>query len=147
MGKFKNFELYEFIESDTAKKRGIDNTPTFEIVDHLCELVEKFLQPLRNAIGLPVNVSSGYRCQRLNLAVGGSSTSAHLIGYAADITCPLMSFSKFVAFVKDWVDKNHIKFDQLIIETDKKTGAQWLHVGFRNRAGQQRCQILNIDKK
>lgn len=146
MGKFKNFELYEFIDSDVAKKKNIDNSPSFEIVDHLEELVEKFLQPLRNALGLPINVSSGYRCSRLNSAVGGSSTSAHLIGYAADITCPLMAFSKFVNYVKDWTGKNHIKFDQLIIETDKKTGAQWLHVGLRNKAGQQRCQILNIEK-
>ena len=146
MGKFKNFELYEFIDSDVAKKKNIDNSPSFEIVDHLEELVEKFLQPLRNALGLPINVSSGYRCSRLNAAVGGSSMSAHLWGYAADITCPLMAFSKFVKYVKDWTGKNHIKFDQLIIETDKKTGVQWLHVGLRNKAGQQRCQILNMEK-
>lgn len=146
MGKFRNFELYEFIYSDVAKQRRIDNSPTFEVVDHLNELVNDFLQPLRYALGLPVNVSSGYRCLRLNSAVGGSSTSAHLIGYAADITCPLMAFNKFVNYVKDWVKKNNIKFDQLIIETDKKTGAQWLHVGLKNKAGLQRCQILNIDK-
>lgn len=147
MGKFKNFELYEFIDSDVAKKRGIDNTPTFDVVEHIEELVSEFLQPLRTALGLPVDVSSGYRCLRLNIAVGGSSTSAHPLGYAADITCPLMSFSKFVAFVIDWVKKNNIKFDQLIIETDKKTGAQWLHVGLKNRAGQQRRQILNMEKQ
>ena len=146
MGKFRNFELYEFIDSDVAKQRRIDNSPTFEVVDHLNELVKDFLQPLRHALGLPINVSSGYRCQRLNAAVGGSSTSAHLIGYAADITCPLMAFNKFVNYVKDWVKKNNIKFDQLIVETDKKTGAQWLHVGLKNKAGQQRMQILNINK-
>ena len=146
MGKFKNFELYEFIESDVAKKRGIDNTPTFEVVEHIEELVSKFLQPLRTALGLPVDVSSGYRCLRLNTAVGGSSTSAHPLGYAADITCPLMSFSKFVTFVKEWVKKNNIKFDQILVETEKSTGKQWLHVGLYNRAHQQRCQILNMEK-
>ena len=146
MAKYKNFELYEFIESDVAKRRNIDNTPSFDIVEHLEELVEKFLQPLRNAIGLPIHVNSGYRCQRLNTAVGGSSTSAHLIGYAADITCPLMAFSKFVNYVKTWVAKNNIKFDQLIIETDKTSGATWLHIGLKNKAGQQRCQILNMEK-
>ena len=146
MGKFKNFELYEFIESDVAKKRGIDNTPTFEVVEHLEELVSKFLQPLRTALGLPVDVSSGYRCLRLNTAVGGSATSAHPLGYAADITCPLMSFSKFVNFVKDWVKKNNIKFDQILVETEKATGKQWLHVGLYNRTHQQRCQILNMEK-
>ena len=144
MGKFRNFELYEFIDSDVAKKRGIDNTPTFEVVEHLSELVEKFLQPLRNTLGLPINVNSGYRCSRLNTAVGGSSTSAHLYGYAADISCPLMAFNKFVNYVKDWTNKNHIKFDQLIIETDKKTGAQWLHVAIYDRNKRQRGQILNM---
>lgn len=146
MGKFRNFELYEFIDSDVAKQRRIDNSPTFEVVDHLNELVKDFLQPLRHALGLPINVSSGYRCQRLNAAVGGSSTSAHLIGYAADITCPLMAFNKFVNYVKDWVKKNNIKFDQLIVETDKKTGAQWLHVAIYDRNKRQRCQILNMEK-
>lgn len=146
MGKFKNFELYEFIDSDVAKKKNIDNSPSFEIVDHLEELVEKFLQPLRNDLGLPINVSSSYRCSRLNSAVGGSSTSAHLIGYAADITCPLMAFSKFVNYVKDWVKKNNIKFDQILVETEKATGKQWLHVAIYNRSHQQRCQILNMEK-
>ena len=146
MGKFRYFELSEFINSDTAKKRMIDNCPTFEVVDHLCELVENFLDPLRAALGKPIDVSSGYRCRKLNTAVGGVLSSAHLTGYAADITCAYLSFTKFKDFVVDWVKKTNRKFDQIIVETDKKTGVQWVHVAIYNSKRQQRGQILNIDK-
>ena len=77
--KHMYFELDEFIRSDTAKKYGIDNTPTFAIVAHLDELVESILDPLRAAYGKPITVTSGYRCNSLNKAVGGADTSAHKI--------------------------------------------------------------------
>lgn len=141
MSKYRHFELSEFLESDVAKSRRIDNTPSFEAVDHLEELTEKFLEPLRTALGLPIVIGSGFRCPKLNSAVGGSSTSAHPLGYAADISCPYMAFSKFKDFVVNWVQKNNIKFDQILIETEKATGKQWLHIGLYNKSGQQRGQI------
>ena len=79
------FTLAELLKSNTAKQNGIDNTPTFEVVRHLEELTEKILDPLRAAWGKPIRVKSGYRCPRLNAAVGGSKTSVHMIGYAADL--------------------------------------------------------------
>ena len=86
MRKYNYFELSEFLKSDTAKKRGIDNTPTFEIVDHLSELVREVLDPLRAAYGQPIRISSGYRCPALNsILPNASKTSVHQIGYAADL--------------------------------------------------------------
>lgn len=147
MSKFRYFILSEFLKSDTAKQKGIDNVPDFEQVEHLMELTENFLEPLRVALGLPVFVESGFRCSKLNSAVGGSSTSAHPLGYAADITCPYMAFSKFVEFVKAWVVKAKVKFDQLIIETNPSTGNQWLHVGYKDRLGRQRGQVFKMTKE
>lgn len=140
MGKYKYFELDEFIRSDTAKKKNIDNTPTFEIVSHLDELVEKFLDPLRAAYGMPIKISSGYRCPALNKAVNGSPTSVHMLGHAADLQVG-GSFNKFRDFVVEWVKKTGTKFDQLLIESNAKTGAKWLHIGLYNNYGQQRGQI------
>ena len=146
MHKHKYFELAEFIRSDIAKKKGIDNTPSFEVVANLEELVENFLDPLREAYGKPIKVTSGYRCPALNKAVGGSSTSVHLIGYAADLVPVRDSFEAFRDFVVEWVIKNRTKFDQLIIEQEKKTASLWLHVGLRGNSGQQRGQIKVMTK-
>lgn len=137
--KYQYFELDEFINSSTAKKKGIDNTPSFEVVEHLDELVEKILDPLRAAYGMSIRVTSGYRCPALNKAVGGSDTSVHQIGYAADLQVG-GSFDKFVAFVKDWLLKTGTKFDQLLIEKNK-SGERWVHIGLKNNSGQQRGQI------
>lgn len=131
------FTLPELLKSDTAAKKGIDNTPSWEVVQHLLELTENFLDPLRAAWGKAIRVSSGYRCEKLNKAVGGSATSVHKIGYAADLQTS-GSFAKFRDFVVAWVRQTGTKFDQLLLEKDKKTGAQWIHVGLRNNAGQQR---------
>lgn len=140
MKKHKYFELSEFIKSDTAKKKGIDNTPTFEVVQHLDELVEQVLDPLRAAYGQPIKVSSGYRCPELNTAVKGAATSVHMIGYAADLQVG-GSFNKFREFTVEWFRKTGTRFDQLLLESDAKTGARWIHIGLYNNAGQQRGQI------
>ena len=142
--KHKYFELNEFIVSREAKRRGLDNTPSFEVVAHLDELVEQILDPLRAAYGMPISVTSGYRCPALNKAVGGVSTSAHLIGYAADLQVG-GSFAKFKTFVDGWFRKSGVRFDQVLIEKNAK-GEQWVHVGLKNNLGQQRGQIkvLNV---
>lgn len=143
MKKYKYFELSEFIKSNEAKKRGIDNTPTFEVVEHLGELVERFLDPLREDWGSTIKVSSGYRCEKLNAAVKGASTSVHMIGYAADLQVST-SFAKFRDFVVNWVARTGVKFDQLLIESNKKTGAKWLHIGLYNNSGEQRMQVKTV---
>lgn len=80
----EHFELDEFIRSQTAYMLGIDNLPPEEVKANLGNLCEKLLQPLRVAIGMPIVISSGYRCGALNKAVGGSTTSQHMKGEAAD---------------------------------------------------------------
>lgn len=141
MGKYRNFELSEFIKSDTARWRLIDNTPSFEVVDHINELVGDFLQPLREAYGRPITITSGYRCPKLNRIVGGVDTSVHMVGYAADTQAA--DFDGYVAFVLSWVKHHDIAFDQLLIE--KKGSTRWLHIGLRNNKGEQRGQINTIN--
>ena len=141
MAKFKHFELSEFIESNEAKKRGINNTPTFEIIDHLEELITKILEPLREAYGKPLTVSSGYRCPKLNQAVGGSPTSVHKIGYAADIQ--VKDIQGLFNFVTGWVKANGIMFDQIFIESKGQT--KWLHIGLKSNSGTYRRMISAIN--
>lgn len=140
MAKYKYFTLAELIRSDAAKKKGIDNTPSFEVVEHLDELTRVVLEPLRAAYGMPIKVSSGYRCPELNRAVNGAATSVHMIGYAADLQVG-GSFNKFCDFVVTWFRKTGTKFDQILLENDRRTGAKWIHVGLYNNAGQQRGMI------
>ena len=137
------FTLAELIRSDTARKRGIDNTPTWEVVEHLSELVASFLDPLRRAYGQPIRVSSGYRSPELNNAVHGAATSVHMIGYAADLQVG-GSFPKFRDFAISWARANGIAFDQIIVESDSASGAKWLHVGLFSNAGEQRRQVKTM---
>lgn len=81
----QHFTLEELTRSVTARNRAIDNTPSKSDLANLKLLAETVLEPLRTAFGKPIIVSSGYRCQELNKAVGGSRTSQHLLGQAADI--------------------------------------------------------------
>lgn len=80
----KNFELYEFIRSRKANELGINNYPPLTAQRALKNLCEKLLQPLRDGLGKSITINSGYRCERLNKAVGGSKTSQHMKGEAAD---------------------------------------------------------------
>ena len=80
-----HFALREFVESTTARKHGIANTPTAEAVENLRRLCVNTLEPLRETLGLPVIITSGYRCRQLNDIIGHhSSQSQHLRGLAAD---------------------------------------------------------------
>ena len=136
------FELWEFISSDVAKARNINNFPTFEVVAHLEEL-RKILDPMREAWGGPLVVTSGYRCPALNKAVGGVSNSAHLSGYAADIRpTDKRRTAKFVIWAAGWLMDNGVKFDQCIDE--QVGGERWLHLAVRDNDGRQRCQNLLI---
>lgn len=141
--KFKYFTLKELCKSETAERLNIDNFPSFEIVEHLSELVETILDPLRQAWGSGIYVSSGYRSEVLNTAVNGAKTSVHKQGWAADIQPMNSDFEGFKYFVQVWLLKNKVKFDQLLIETNSK-GAKWLHIGLYSNAKLQRGQIKNM---
>ena len=133
------FTISELTASDTAKKWGIDNTPTPEIKQHLKELIEKLLNPIREAWGGPVIVRSGYRCPKVNNIVNGAKTSAHLTGYAADLVPGNGKRLEFIKFVQEFLKKNNIPFDQCINEYNR-----WCHVGLYNAAMRQRKQIFKI---
>ena len=83
-----HFELNELIVSELAARRGIANDPTPEVIDNLRRLCQSVLEPLRVKLGRPVVITSGYRCAALNSAVGGSPTSHHVLGRAADVVVP-----------------------------------------------------------
>lgn len=138
----KYFTISEFLVSTTAKKRGIPNNPTLEEKKHIVELVVNLLDPLREAWGSAIKVTSGFRCPALNRAVGGVNNSAHMTGYAADLKPVNGKMKEFQAFAKKWIaDK---KFDQFIIEKPQNGIASWIHIGIKNQNGFQRKQFLTI---
>ena len=137
----KHFTFSEFERSDTARRLGIDNRMPELVEAHVVELVDCLLDPLRDAWGAPLVVSSGYRCPMLNDAVGGSETSAHTAGWAADLVPEDRERTdEFVKFAIDGIPAAGLAFDQLI---DERSGeSRWLHVGIRNLNGEQRRQVL-----
>jgi len=141
MSRFAHFELSEFIYSKTARDRGIDNTPSFEVVEHIAELCEKFLEPLRVAYGKPITINSGYRCPKLNQAVGGVANSAHKTGYAADLSVS-GNINTLFNFITEWVKACGIRFDQIFLE--HKGATYWVHIGLYSPTGTQRGIISRI---
>lgn len=136
----EHFTLEEMYSSATAKKYNIDNTPSAAIQKNLMALVTEILEPLRNAYGKPIIITSGYRCPKLNTKVNGSKTSAHMSGFAADTKAKDMK--EYQEFVLKWIKDK--KFDQCIIEYPKKGIASWIHLGLKNTKGEQRKQIFTI---
>ena len=142
MADFKYFALKELCSSDVATKKRIDNFPSWVVVEHLKELTEKILEPLRVAWGSGIKVNSGYRCDALNRAVGGVSTSAHKQGYAADLVPTNGKIDEFGKFVKEWLVKSRIKFDQCLWE--QQGGTKWVHISLYSSTGSQRCETKNL---
>ena len=135
----KNLTLGEYIKSTTADRRGIDNSVPEKLLPSAIALAENIFQPIREHFGTPIYLSSGYRSDALNDAIGGSKTSQHSKAEAMDID---MDYRKgpenedIFYFIKD-----NLPFDQLIWEfgTDKRPN--WVHVSY-NPDGEQRGQIL-----
>jgi zinc D-Ala-D-Ala carboxypeptidase len=125
-----NFSLHEFTRSQTATRHGIDNTPSKEIIGNLQSLCLGVLQPVRQHFQKPMIISSGYRCVELNIKIGGSITSQHVQGQAADIEVLEVSNLE----LSDWINKN-LSFDQLILEfhnPDEDPHSGWVHVSFNS---------------
>lgn len=132
----KYFTIEELTKSPTAKRKGIDNTPNAEVKKNLTALVDNILDPLREAWGAPIIVTSGYRCGKLNRAIGGAKASQHMKGQAADIRTvsdkPADNKKLF-----ELIQKLKLPYDQLIDEY----GYNWVHVSYSSR---HRRQILHI---
>jgi hypothetical protein len=135
----KNFTFEELTASATAKAKGIRNNPGQTDIINLCALVHRVLQPLRDAMGQPIKIGSGFRSLALNMAVGGVSNSQHMKGEAADL-CIDGDIQKGKRWF-EWI-KTHCEFDQLIWEKNPKTGNYWVHVSYR-ADGKNRKQVIN----
>lgn len=132
----KYFTIQELTKSATASSRGINNTPDESVKRNLNLLVDNILDPLREAYGAPIIVTSGYRCGRLNKAVGGAAKSQHMYGQAADIRTVSDKPSDNKKLF-DLIRELKLPYDQLIDEY----GYNWVHVSYSSR---HRRQILHI---
>ena len=153
----EHFTLEELIHSDTAKARGIDNTPTDlhkKVLKHTCEYL---LEPLRKNLNgkyklykgkkvkhVQLRITSAYRCEKLNIAVGGSPTSKHKIGECVDCEAVIvytnnvkvvLPYTQLYEDVKQWVKEGSISVDQCIQEC--AGDVKWVHLGHSN-AGRTR---------
>lgn len=140
-----HFTIEELYASATAKAKGIDNTPNVQQMINLVYLAAYVLEPLRMAMDEPIKIGSGFRCQKLNKAVGGVYNSQHLKGQAADLCIDgdLEKGKRWFNYIKD-----HLPFDQLIWEHNAK-GTYWVHVSFVfPDFGKNRHQVIdNLLKK
>ena len=139
----KYFSLCEMTKSDTARRLGIDNTPSDSIKNNLTLFIEKVLDSIREDWGSPISVSSGYRCPELNAKVGGAKTSGHLYGYCADLQVK-GDLRKFSCFVIEWMKDHHMKFDELLFE--RSGNVTWLHFCWIGKDGKQRMKCFDIVK-
>lgn len=133
-----NFPLHELLRSHTATVKGISNEPTPLHLSNLRRLTRS-LELIRTLLGNnPMPVSSGYRSAALNAEIGGSKTSAHSYGLAADFTCPRFGTPEEIVRA---IANSDIEFDQLILE--RLNGKEWVHFGLPK--AKYRRQVLLID--
>ena len=124
-----HFELHEFISSSKAREHGLDNTPPAEAVENLRALCVHTLEPLREALGLPIIITSGYRCKALNhLLVNHSTKSQHMNGEAADFVVQGDNRRELlIKTFRQMILDDNISFDQLIIYPG------FIHVSYTSR--------------
>jgi hypothetical protein len=148
----KNLALSEVTRSETAKRRGISNMPTPEHIENFKKLAENVFQPIRDHFGVPIRISSGYRSEALNKAIGGAGkmvngkyvpSSQHCTGEAIDIDMDGTSITNKQVF--DYIKAN-LEFDQLIWEFGTDANPDWVHVSYES-TGKQRKQVLKAIKK
>jgi hypothetical protein len=135
----EHFTLAEFTYSQTASRMGLDNTPTEEAYVHLQQLAQ-VMESVRDICGAnPVQITSGYRSPAVNSATGGSSTSAHMSGLAADFIIPAFGSPLEVCHALElYLDV--LGIDQLIHEYD-----DWVHLAISVKIEDSRCECLTID--
>jgi len=137
-----NFTVEEFIKSDTAERKSLDNSiRDHNIFDNAVNLAENILQPVRDKFGATF-IRSGYRSIELNKLIGGASTSQHTLGQAADIEVSSASNYELACWIRD-----NLEFDQLILEfyTQGKPSSGWVHVSYR-ADGKNRNGCLTASK-
>ena len=122
----RNFSLAELCKSETASRKGIDNTPTEDVINNLSTLTNMVLQKTRNKLGMVI-VTSGYRSPELNRAIGGSTTSDHCLGFAADFEVVDYDNRQLALWIKD-----NLEYNQLILEyyKDGDPNSGWVHCSY-----------------
>ena len=130
----KYFSLRELIFSKIAEDNDIDNTPTPEILEKL-KYTASQLDKVRELLGKPVNISSGYRCLQVNRRLGSKDSSQHLKAEAVDFKCELFGSPKKVF---DAIKASNIQFDQLILEFNS-----WVHISFVKTGGRRECLVID----
>ena len=134
----KHFSISELTSSATALREGIDNRPNKCAYHLLHVLVDQLLDPIREAWGEPIVVSSGYRCKQLNALVGGTKYSHHILGCAADIIAGNRAdHRKLFRLIVKMQQEGRIKFTQLILEGD----GRWIHISYV--PGNLKCQVID----
>ena len=133
----KYFTIPELTSSATAQREGIDNRPNKCAYQLLHVLVEQLLDPIREAWGAPIVVSSGYRCKELNALVGGAQYSHHILGCAADIIAGSKAeHRKLFKLIQQMQQAGKIRFTQLIWEGD----GRWIHISYV--PSDLKCQVI-----
>lgn len=141
----EHFSLRELTRSDTAARHGIANIPGEAEMDNIKYTAEK-LEQIRAYVGSPLIVISCFRSERVNKLVGGSPTSAHRFGLAADCDAMGMTSLAFAKLLIKMRDEGKIAFDQLILEFPERGDGAWVHIGFKRNAP-QRNQVLTATKR
>jgi len=142
MNLTKNFSLVELTKSQTAERKGIDNTPSTEHQENLKRLCESILQRVRDHFNRVVSVSSGYRSPELCTAIGSKTTSQHAKGEAADFEIYGLSNKELA----DWINEN-LGYDQLILEywKEEDPNSGWVHCSYKSEGN--RKQYLKAYKE
>lgn len=142
----RNLSLAEMIKSNTAKRLGIKNSPTDEHLGNMILWAENIFQPIRDQFQEPIIISSGYRSEKLNKAIGGSLNSQHSKGQAGDIDQDNVGTKVTNRDVFDFI-LDHLDFDQLILEfPDSDGNPSWVHVSYVGEK-ENRGQVLMAVKE
>lgn len=135
----KHISYAEGVKSNTAKRKGIDNTPPLQVLMNMKLVAEECFEPLRRKHGKPIGISSFYRSPELNTAIGGSKTSDHCKGCAIDIDADIYNNGITNKEIFEWLRAN-VEFDQLIWEYGTDDNPAWVHVSYRARGN--RGQVM-----
>ena len=133
-----NFSLAEMTKSQTALRKGINNTPDQSAIENMEKLCTAILQPVRDNYGIPFTPSSGYRSPELCIAVGSTIKSQHAKGQAADFEVPGVSNMELAEWIRD-----NLEFDQLILECYTGGNTGWVHCSYVH---EPRKEVLTYDR-
>ncbi len=140
----EHFTFGELIRSETAERKGIDNSPPEKLINMLTDLCENILEPVRKHFGQPYRPNSGYRSPELNEEIGGSPISQHCKAEAVDIEIAGVNNYDLAVWIRD-----NLKYDQVILECYHSgiPNSGWVHVSFTNNEDKNRMRTLSYSNR